>query len=485
MNRPTLLQLTLAAALYVTAGTACTDHLAPTEGTDIPGSEGGPLTGQPVCIGATSLSFTGHVQTRANAPAETTFPADGTTMTVYLLDAEADDALLQQADYTYTDGAWTADDGQGLYWPDNSGTYRFTAISPARAANDCTDGKNLTVSLPIEWTTDELEEWEALRVTATPTEAQPTTAPIALNLCHPLTQIEAVMTTTTTAALIDAPTSGFLSLTGSGTTQLTTTPLATLFQPDKNMPVYLGYILPGAAMPQLATDDQIYNLTLPDGQPSLQGGEVVSVTDLEGFTIIYTTPGELMNTMNNTPGAWEETKLAIFGQLNQQDITDFLTKAFNETNLLTHLYFYASAPGVEIPEYTCNGNFGTKPVLQEIILPQGITAIGMQSFCYINNLEKVILPAGIGTIGARCFSQSNNLAYICWRGTTFPSCRFYAFSTISGSSNLLLPDMTDPAAINLHAIGSEDSRWPTVYYNYRGGDLLDTDNYTYLDQSTL
>ena len=468
--------------------TACTADLP--EGNEQAPTDG-PLAGQPVNLSATTLAVTpaGSAQTRADAPTESAFPAEGATMTVYLLD-EAN-TLLQQADYTYTGGKWTAPEGESLYWPAATGTYRFTAISPARAAANCADGQNLTVNLPIEWTTDELEEWKELRITYAPAESRPTTSPIALSLRHPLTQVEAVMSSAATAAITGATSRGTLSLTDN-----TATPLAeafmTLCKPDEDMPVHRGYLFPSTdATPQLVTDTEIYDLGLPDGQ-TLQGGEVVSVTDLEGFTVIYTTPGELMNAMNSTPGAWEAQKLVITGQLNQQDINDYQWKAFYEDNIITHLYFYASAPGMEIPAETCMwyalpGGGDHMPALQEIILPKGITAIRDASFFRAENLQRVILPTGIQVIEASCFEFCDHLAYVCWRGTEFPTCGSGVVSDYSMANPhyLLLPDVTDPSTLNLQAIGSSESRWPNVYYNYRGGDLLDINNYTYLDQSTL
>ena len=90
--------LSLVAALLL-ALAACTDDL-----TQTPATPGGDLAGQPVQFSTTALSVTpaGSPQTRA-AETETDFPAEGTTMTVYLL---ADDGTpIQQADYSYsTDG---------------------------------------------------------------------------------------------------------------------------------------------------------------------------------------------------------------------------------------------------------------------------------------------------------------------------------------------------------------------------------------------
>lgn len=271
MNIPNHFRLTLAAVLLLATGTACTDDLATDTHAD------GDLAGQPVHIGATALDITGTVQTRST---ETDFPTEGTTLTVYMLDA--DNNLLQQANYTFQniDGYYTAvadADNEPLRWPSSTGTYRFTAISPAVFAKDCEDGLSLPVSLPAEWTEDDLATYEELRVTSVAKEITPTTDRITLPLHHPLAKVQIYTSDPGPVYLTDGPATGTISLNNNASAP--TTAVMQLCQRDEalgSLLPYQGFILPTTAT-SLAyiTGKQAYTLTIDGG---LKAGQTVTTT---------------------------------------------------------------------------------------------------------------------------------------------------------------------------------------------------------------
>lgn len=268
MNIPNHFRLTLAAVLLLATGTACTDDLATDTHAD------GDLAGQPVHIGATALNVTGIVQTRAN---ETDFPTEGTTLTVYMLGA--DNNLLQQANYTFQTigGYYTAvadTDNEPLRWPSSTGTYRFTAISPAVFAKDCEDGRSLPISLPAEWTEDDLATYEELRVTPQPIETAPTTNPIDLPLHHPLTRVQIYTSDPGPVYLTDAPATGTIGLNNNASTPATTVmQLCQTGEASGTLP-YQGFVLPtDATSLAYITGEKAYTLTINGG---LTAGQTVT-----------------------------------------------------------------------------------------------------------------------------------------------------------------------------------------------------------------
>ena len=199
------------------------------------------LAGQPVRFTATGLAITpaGVTQTKADA--------DFTTMTVYMTDT---DGNTWQADYTYneTNSTWKAE-GTPLYWPASTGNYTFTAISPA--------GTSTHITLPVEWTEEDMTKWEKVRATYEAEQVSPSTSPISLTLRHALVKV-VVQSPYSFVYLTEAPYAGDINLQNGNTSGLATI-FIKLLKGDNN--THTGYILPPAASFQVLTEDNIYEVS--------------------------------------------------------------------------------------------------------------------------------------------------------------------------------------------------------------------------------
>ena len=492
--------LSLVAALLL-ALAACTDDL-----TQTPATPGGDLAGQPVQLSTTALSVTpaGTPQTRA---AETDFPTEGTTMTVYLL--EDDGTPIQQADYTYsaTDG-WTST--APLRWPASTGSYHFTAISPAAMADACTDGTTLPLTLPTEWTADDLATYEQLRTTSEATRTAPTTGRVTLSLHHPLAQIQVISTSSAPVYLTDAPATGTVTLDGNPTADAPTTAgLMQLATSTDDPLTYQGYVLPTTTAFGILSD-KLITLTLPAG--GLQAGTSLTTSDMPGiditeFTIISCiVPGSLADVWSVDNLA---TKVLITGTLNADDIS-----TLNSHNEITHLYITANAQNDTDWE---DLSFPSDNKLQEIYLAEA-TCIAQNAFWYITALTKVNAPKAtsigssaftgawklnninvpqvrtieayafentrmetislpmVETIGNGAFVMSTELTSIC-----LPTGVTFGIKPFDGCSKLTTLYLNCPEAdfneATYHNYG--EHTWQHIYYGYRGtGDYLDPASYT-------
>lgn len=182
-------------------------------------------------------------QTKADGTAEPDFPAEGSTITVYM----TGNGENQQADYTYTSGNWTSD--APLLWPDTKNEYTFTAISPA--------GTNPEITLPAEWTAENLKEYEAIRATYEAEPTKPTKDPISLTLRHALVKV-VVQSPSSFVYLTEAPYAGDINLQNGTVSSLATT-FIKLLKGDND--THTGYILPPAASFQVLTEDNIYEVS--------------------------------------------------------------------------------------------------------------------------------------------------------------------------------------------------------------------------------
>lgn len=491
--------LSLVAALLLTLA-ACTDDLTQTPAT----TPDGDLAGQPVQFSTTALSVTpaGSPQTRA---AETDFPTKGTTMTVYM--TNADGTLIQQADYTYSTGGWTST--APLRWPASTRTYRFTAISPAAMADACTDGTTLPLTLPTEWTAADLATYEQLRTTSAATKTTPTTGRVTLSLHHPLAKIQVISTSSAPVYLTDAPATGTVTLDGKTTANIPTTAgLVQLATSTDDPLTYQGYVLPTTTAFGILSD-KLLTLTLP--AEGLQAGTSLTTSDMPGiditeFTIIpYTTPGSLAD-------AWPADNPAmvlITGTLNADDITTL--KSHKE---ITHLYITANVEDdtdweelsfihadklqeVYLAEATCiaQGAFFRITALTKVNAPKA-TSIGNDAFRgaqQLNNInvpqvrtiedsaledtqiETISLPM-VETIGNGAFVMCTELTSICLpTGVTFGSSLFIGCSKLTTLYlNCPEAEFNEATHSNYGGFG-----WKEIYYGYRGtGDYLDPASYT-------
>ncbi len=412
--------LSLVAALLLTLA-ACNDDLTQTTAT----TPGGDLAGQPVQFSTTALSVTpaGSPQTRAAEP-ETDFPAEGTTMTVYLL---ADDGTpIQQADYTYSaTGGWTST--APLRWPASTGTYRFTAISPAAMSGACTDGTTLPLTLPTEWTAADLATYAQLRTTSAATETEPTTTGVTLSLHHPLAKIQVISTSSAPVYLTDAPATGTVTLDGTTTAPAPTTAgLVQLATSTDDPLTYQGYVLPTTTAFGILAD-KLLNLTLPAG--GLQAGTSLTTTSATDVTIIScTTPGTLADVWP----ADNPEKVLITGTLNADDITTLNS----HKNEITHLYVTANAENdTDWEELDLNNSSSiTKMYLAQAT---GITTI---AFFDCTSLTSVSLPKATD-IKTNAFFSCTALASVSLPQAT--NIGSGAFSGCTALASVSLPKATD------------------------------------------
>lgn len=464
--------LPLAATLILTwAAASCTDDLdRQADNTSAPSGNG--LAGQPVRIGATALTLGEGPQTRA---AETDFPAKDATMTVYMFDAN--NSLIDHADYTYNGTAWQATSPEEeLRWPTATGSYRFTAISPAEMATDCTDGTTLPVTLPTTWTAEELEKWEGLRVTDTNTPVTPSADGITLSLRHPLTQIQVISTTSAPAYLTDATTTGTLSLTGGDATGTTgTAPLVTMYTTDNI--AYNALVLPTPDADIHLITDKMYTI----GAEVVEAGNRVTVADA-GYTLINCTAGQLES-------LWPKgnpKKVLITGTLDKDDITT-LNKHKDE---ITHLYVtanaddwksiklnYSSIIEIYLGQATSIGEYAFHEctALTSVNLPK-VTSIELVAFNHCTSLTSITLPQA-SSIGPIAFSECTALTSICLpQNTNFG---YLAFENCSSLTTLFLSDCTEEEFNEDTYKNYGGVNWQEIYYGYKGtGDYLDPNSYT-------
>ena len=221
---------------------ACADDVT------TPAATGDTLAGQPVRFTATGLTVTpaGVAQTKADGT-ETGFPTEGSTITVYMTDTEGN---TWQANYKNTNDTWQAE-GDPLYWPTSTGTYTFTAISPA--------GTDTEITLPTAWTAEDLTKYEAIRATYEAKSTSPTKDPISLTLRHALVKVQ-VEVASQQVHLLEAPVSGSISLTNAATI-VDNTGMMQLLTSDNN--IHKGYVLPTTKSPffQILTENNIYEVS--------------------------------------------------------------------------------------------------------------------------------------------------------------------------------------------------------------------------------
>ena len=456
------------------------------------------LAGRPVRFTATGLTVTpaGVTQTKADV-AEPDFPAEGSTITVYMADAEG--TPLQQANYTYsTANGWTST--APLLWPDTKNEYTFTAISPA--------GTNPEITLPAEWTAENMPRYEALRTTkeAVTTQAK---GSLSLTLHHPLVKVQVVFTSGQPVLLTTADGTEFM----------------TLYSADGM--IYEGYVLPSTeGFGFLA--DRMYTVST-----ELTAGTVVTTCDdTEAALINCPTPGGLEDVWpNSTP-----EKVVITGTLDDTDLrtinshkgdivnlyvmggiaedADWNTLIMsNEAKRLQSVYLAEATSigdnafsncralkSISLPKATNIGTsaFNLCAQLTTVSLPKaeyigvsaflkcsGLTTVSLPQAKYIESsaftscgeLASISLPKA-ESIGDNAFMGCTKLASICLsKGAEINE---VAFITNAKLKTLFLSDCTDTEfdEETYEEYGSHS--WTTIYYDYKGsGDYLDPDSYNY------
>ena len=433
---------------------ACADDVTP------PAAEpADTLAGQPVRFTATGLTITpaGVAQTKADA--------DFSSMTVYMTDTNGN---TWQADYNNTNGTWQPD-GEPLYWPTSTDQYTFTAISPA--------GTDPHITLPTEWTAENLKEYEAIRATSKGTPTTPTKDAISLTLRPALTKVQVVSTSEQPVSLIDAPTAGTLDLAGSVSA---TTGLMTLYSPDNI--VSEGYVLPaGEGFGFLSNN--VYKV-----EQKLVAGNILTICDDEEVAIINCAEAGKLTWPTGNPA-----KVLITGTINNDDMNEIA----KHKDVITHLYVTASINKGKWYEGQWNADMSNDDdnpsTLQLVCLTQAkdigngafsscpLTTVSLpkatnidKAFASCNELQTVSLPK-VSTLDGFAFENSK-LTSICLPtgvqikvGSNFPSSLTTLFL-----SNCPVDEFNEETYKGYLGI----TTLTTIHYGYKGtGDYLDPINY--------
>ena len=470
---------------------ACADDVTPSAG------DPATLAGQPVRFTATGLAVTPADAPRTRATQETDFPAEGSTMTVYM----TGDDNTWQADYTYsTADGWTSD--APLLWPDTQNEYTFTAISPK--------GTDPEITLPTEWTAETLAEYEEIRSTAEEVKTTATQS-LDLSLRHALVKVQVI------------------SISGQPVTLTTTTAdgteFMTLYSPDNGV-TYEGYMLPSETGFSFLTD-QVYTV-----DKELEAGTVVTTCDLAGGTVIAcpqqgrlsevwtgylqkvvitgTLDAKDMETIKghkdeithlyvmggsiNGDEDWKEFDISYASKLQSvylAEATSIRDFAFQNCSALTSVSLpQAESIGIDafrecneltsvsLPKATSIGNnaFNQCSALTSISLPQA-ESIGFDAFLQCSELTSVSLPQA-KSIGERAFNVCSKLTSIC-----LPKNATIDISSFNVCINLKTLFLSDEDATEADAQAKSDwggINWTNIHYGYIGtdGDYLNPDNYS-------
>ena len=463
---------------------ACADDVTP------PAEPADTLAGQPVRFTATGLTVTpaGVAQTKADGT-ETDFPAEGSTITVYM----TGNGESQQANYTYsTANGWTSD--APLLWPDTQNEYTFTAISPA--------GTDAEITLPAEWTAENMPRYEEIRATA---EAVTTKAKdnLALTLHHPLVKVQVVSTSGQPVYLTDAPMAGTLDLQG-GCDDGITKGTVTLHSADDM--IYEGYVLPSKSEFGFLADN-VYTV-----DAALMAGTVVTTCDdTEAALINCRRPGFLREVWpKDNPAKVVITgtlsivdmatisdhkdyivNLYVMGGIAEKEVWNYCKK--DDVTLLQSVYL-AEATSIEnnfryctelttvsLPKAKSIGNsaFNGCTKLTSVSLPEA-ESIGNSAFNGCTKLTSVSLPEA-ESIEMRAFETCSKLTSICLSKDA--SIEASAFHNCDKLTTLFLSNCTDTefdASKYNNNPNYGNHTWQTIHYGYQGtGDYLDPANYNY------
>ena len=386
---------------------ACADDVTPPAAGD-PAT----LAGQPVRFTATGLAVTPADAPRTRATQETDFPAEGSTMTVYM----TGNGNTWQADYTYsTANGWTST--APLLWPDTQNEYTFTAISPK--------GTDPEITLPTEWTAETLAEHEEIRTTA---EEVKTTATQSLDLplCHALVKVQVI------------------SISGQPVTVKDGETFMQLYSADET--TYEGYLTPASGTEGFQfISDNVYTVGT-----ALVAGTVVTTCDLAGGTVIAC---PRQGRLSEVWPAENPQKVVITGKL---DATDMSTINGHKDEI-THLYVINGSTNgddwkrlnmsgatqlesVYLAEATSIEDFAFQScsALTSVSLPQA-ESIGIDAFLQCSELTSVSLPKAT-SIGEMAFQNCSALTSVCLpKATTIGD---IAFEQCSALESISLPEAT-------------------------------------------
>ena len=266
------------------------------------------------------------------------------------------------------------------------------------------------MTLPTEWTADNIGDYEEIRATA---EAKTTTATQSLDLTlrHALVKVQVI------------------SISGQPVTLTTTTAdgteFMTLYSPDNGV-TYEGYVLPSETGFSFLTD-QVYTV-----DKELEAGTVVTTwDDTEAVLINCQEPGKLSEAWTGNP-----QKVVITGTLNDTDI-----RTINgHKDEITHLYVISgSTNGDDWKSLNMEGKYWqSNSTLKSVFLAEA-TSIESSAFEFCSALTSASLPKAT-SIGDNAFDQCSALTSISLPKAT--SIGMNAFKECSELTSVSLPKAT-------------------------------------------
>ena len=98
-------------------------------------------------------------------------------------------------------------------------------------------------------------------------------------------------------------------------------------------------------------------------------------------------------------------------------VTNFGNSAFFECDTLTNVYITDLAAWATMKTHPMMGNgdmklFLTKVLIQDLVVPQGVTSIGYSAFACCNSIRSVTLPDSLKEIGSGAFVGCTGLQSI-------------------------------------------------------------------------
>lgn len=130
------------------------------------------------------------------------------------------------------------------------------------------------------------------------------------------------------------------------------------------------------------SDAEKYNITDLTVSGALDGTDILYLVEMAGTTVYHdneATPGKL-------------TRLDLAG-----------------ARIVSGGVKYSQWPNYSTTDDVVGGNMFKHTLLQHIVLPKGITAIGENAFMECSDLEEIVVPDGVTSIGAYAFNRCSSL----------------------------------------------------------------------------
>lgn len=133
------------------------------------------------------------------------------------------------------------------------------------------------------------------------------------------------------------------------------------------------------------SDAEKYNITDLTVSGALNGTDILYLVEMAGTTVYHDNEA--------TPG-----------QLTRLDLAD--------ARIVSGGVKYSQWPNYSTTDDVVGGNMFKHTILQHIVLPTTITAIGENAFMECSNLQEIVIPDGVTSIGAYAFNRCNSLSSV-------------------------------------------------------------------------